>query len=152
MPYSFLPRERPAGRGLGVGAPASVEGAGLGSGELLGAAGLGSGDGGVVLGSGELPGAGALGPPDRAGGVVASNKYAMKPPPSSGTRKFFTLSMRVTVPFERFMIARPFLGMSSGFFFSFFAFVNSALVGSTPNTTNRLSAVKTGRSKRACSA
>ena len=76
----------------------------------------------------------------------------MKPEPSSGTRKVFTLSIRVTVPFERSMMLRPFLGMSSGFFFSFFALFSSALVGSVPKRTKRLSAVKTGRNKRVCSA
>ena len=50
------------------------------------------------------------------------------------------------------MIPKPFLGISSGFFLSFFALLISDLVGSVPNTRKRLSAVKTGRSKRACPA
>jgi hypothetical protein len=40
------------------------------------------------------------------------------------------------------MMPRPFFGMSSGFFFSFFALWISALVGSILNTRKRLSAVK----------
>ena len=47
------------------------------------------------------------------------------------------------------MIPMPFFGMSSGFFFSFFALFTSAFVGSIEKTRNLLSAVKTGLTNRA---
>src|SRR5207249_1579877 len=104
---------------------------------------------------GEVSAGGSLGAPSLELGPLtgfASRRYAMNPEPSSGTWKLLTRSMRVTWPVDVSMMPMAFLGMSSGFFFSFFALAISALVGSTPKTTERLSAVKDGRTSRALAA